>query len=73
MISMSILSDKQFKEEAESGQLAVKTHDLLLRIALMYLLDHKYVLSNAVKELHSRGWSFGKGSLKFNRYATTPL
>ncbi|KAH7376037.1 hypothetical protein B0T11DRAFT_314439 [Plectosphaerella cucumerina] len=55
---MSILSDKQFREQVESGQLAVDTHNLLLRIALIYLLDHKYVLSNAVKELHSRGWSF---------------
>lgn len=65
---MSTLTDKQFRNQADSGVIAVDRHNLLLRIAILYLEDDMDVFRTA-DNLHSHGWTFGKGHLRFNRYA----
>ncbi|KAH6687303.1 hypothetical protein F5X68DRAFT_275835 [Plectosphaerella plurivora] len=66
---MSTLSDNEFREHVESGKLAVDSHYLLLRIANMYLTPG--TVFSAVDDLHSHGWSFGNGILRFNRTLDT--
>lgn len=70
--NMASMKDEEFREHVESGKLAVDRHDLLLRIALIYLdKGHRGApwVFDTMEKLHSRGWSFGKGNLRFNRYA----
>jgi hypothetical protein len=66
---MSTPSEKQFKADVEGGNLVIDSHYLLLRIAIIYA-EHEYTVFHAAEKLHSYGWSFGKGSLRFNRYTT---
>ncbi|KAK1976448.1 hypothetical protein LZ30DRAFT_805795 [Colletotrichum cereale] len=65
------MSAGAFRARVESGQTLADCHDRMLRIAFIYLdevlWDDKGVFG-VVNELHTRGWSFGQGNLKFNRY-----
>ncbi|KAJ2979747.1 hypothetical protein NQ176_g3061 [Zarea fungicola] len=59
-----------FLKSAENGQIVINCHQLLLRIAYIYVYDGS---SNAgvfssIDDLHKHGWSFGGGDLRFNRY-----
>ncbi|KAH7175203.1 hypothetical protein EDB81DRAFT_769425 [Dactylonectria macrodidyma] len=64
------MSAEQFRANAERGEVPVDCHDRVLRIAFIYLdeglWDGNGVL-DVVDKLHTRGWSFGQGDLKFNR------
>jgi hypothetical protein len=68
------MSAKEFCANVESVELPVDCHDRVLRIAFHYSDDGLEGLWNGngvfdvVDKLHTRGWSFGQGDLKFNRY-----
>ncbi|KAH6677896.1 hypothetical protein F5X68DRAFT_278044 [Plectosphaerella plurivora] len=67
---MSSLSDAEFQKQFESGELQIDRHDLLLRIAFIYLKEDLAWLPGVfakVEKLHSLGLSFGKENFKFNR------
>lgn len=66
---MSTPTEKQFKADVEGGKIIIDSHYKLLQIAIIYA-DHEYTVFHAAEKLHSYGWSFGKGSLRFNRYTT---
>ncbi|PGH17665.1 hypothetical protein AJ79_01027 [Helicocarpus griseus UAMH5409] len=62
--------DEKFRAKVESGVLPVDCHDRVLRIAYVYLdkgLWDGNEVFDVVDKLHTRGWSFGSGDLKFNR------
>lgn len=68
------MSAEKFRASAESGEVPVDCHDRVLQIAYIYS-DEGYNGSwdgNGIfcvmDKLHARGWSFGQGDLKFNRY-----
>ncbi|KAK4660711.1 hypothetical protein QC762_121465 [Podospora pseudocomata] len=64
------MSAEEFLAEAESGAVAVDCHDQVLQIAFMYLDEGLWDgngVFDVVEKLHARGWSFGKGELRFNR------
>lgn len=65
------MSAEEFREKVENGEVLVDSHDLVLRIAFVYadvgIWDGNGVF-DVVDRLHARGWSFGQGALKFNRY-----
>ena len=65
------MSAEEFRANVESGEVPVDCHDRVLRIAYIYsnerLCDGNGVF-DIVDKLHTRGWSFGQGDLKFNRY-----
>jgi hypothetical protein len=66
------MSAKEFCANVESGELLVDCHDRVLRIAYIYTDEGLWNSNNGVfdilDKLHTRGWSFGQGDLKFNRY-----
>lgn len=62
------MSAKDFYENVESGKVLVDCHDRLLRISFIYLSWDVDGVLDIVDELHRRGWSFGQGDFKFNRY-----
>jgi hypothetical protein len=68
------MSAEAFLADAESGVVPVDSHDDVLRIAYIYM-DHGLWDANGVfdvvENMHARGWSFGEGELKFNRYLAT--
>lgn len=59
-----------FRNNVESGETPIYCHGQMLRMAFVYLdevlWDGRGVF-DAVDKLYTRGWSFGKGDLKFNR------
>ncbi|ERF73979.1 hypothetical protein EPUS_03793 [Endocarpon pusillum Z07020] len=69
------MNAKEFRAKAESGEVLIDSHDKMLRIAYLYSNhpDRGYGLweddgaFGVVEELHTRGWSFGQGDLRFNR------
>lgn len=64
------MSAEEFLADAESGAVAVDCHDQVLQIAFMYLDEGLWDgngVFDVVEKLHARGWSFGKGELRFNR------
>ncbi|KAK0673411.1 hypothetical protein QBC41DRAFT_241340 [Cercophora samala] len=64
------MSAEEFLADAESGAVAVDSHDQLLQIAFMYLDEGLWDgngIFDVVEKLHARGWSFGKAEMKFNR------
>ncbi|KAF4885839.1 hypothetical protein CGCF415_v015298 [Colletotrichum fructicola] len=64
------MSADEFRDSVESGETPVDSHDRLLRIAFIYLDESVWDgrgVFDIVDRLHTRGWSFGKGDLKFNR------
>lgn len=66
---MPSTDDEEFCKMAERGEVSVDHHDKMMRIAFVY---HERVEDNiifdVIDRLHTRGWSFGQGDLKFNRY-----
>lgn len=65
------MSAKEFCANVESGEVLVDCHDRLLQIAYIYSDEGLWYGNGAfdvVDKLHARGWSFGQGDLKFNRY-----
>lgn len=64
------MNAEEFRANVESGETLIECHDQLLRIAFIYLdevlWDGRGVF-DVVDKLHTRGWSFGEGDLKFNR------
>ena len=65
------MSAKEFLANVESGEVPVDCHDVVLRIAFIYMdegLWNGNGVFDVVDKLHARGWSFGLGDLKFNRY-----
>jgi hypothetical protein len=69
----SHLSADEFWLKVESGELPVDSHERLLRIVFIHSDHHEWgSVSNGVfaaaEQLRRRGWSFGRGSLRFNRY-----
>lgn len=65
------MSAERFCASVESGEVPVDCHDRVLQIAYIYSDDglwNDYGVFNVVEKLHARGWSFGQGDLKFNRY-----
>lgn len=64
------MSADDFRDNVESGEVPVDSHDRLLRIGFIYLdgvlWDGRGVF-DVIDQLHTRGWSFGHGNLKFNR------
>lgn len=66
---MSMTAD-DFRDSVESGEVPVDSHDRLLRVGFIYLdevlWDGRGVF-DAIEQLHTHGWSFGHGDLKFNR------
>ncbi|KAK4197625.1 hypothetical protein QBC40DRAFT_333114 [Triangularia verruculosa] len=64
------MSAEDFLTDAESGAVAMDSHEDLLRIAFIYLDEGLWDgngIFDVVEKLHSHGWSFGEGELKFNR------
>jgi len=63
---------QEFRVKAENGELPIDGHDLVLRIAYIYTVEYMFDdgVFDTVHKLHTRGWSFGQGDLKFNRYAS---
>lgn len=62
---------EEFRAHVESGEVLVDSHDQVLRIAYIYLDEGLWAgngVFDVVDKLHTRGWSFGRGDLKFNRY-----
>lgn len=62
-----------FQDAAERGLISIDSHKEMLHIAYIYW-HHAYHwggLFDAVDELHQRGWSFGQGLLRFNRWDTS--
>ena len=65
------MSAEQFRANVESGEVPVDSHDRVLHIAYIYSYygwDDGNGIFDVVDNLHERGWSFGQGDLKFNRY-----
>lgn len=61
---------ESFRRAAEEGRIVLDCHELVLRIAYVYLYGPASTsdgVFDSVKQLHKRGWSFGSGKLKFNR------
>ncbi|KAK2022810.1 hypothetical protein LX32DRAFT_602148 [Colletotrichum zoysiae] len=64
------MNAEQFRAGVENGDVPVDRHDRVLRIAFIYLdegLWNGNGVFDVVDQLHSRGWSFGEGVLRFNR------
>ena len=66
------MNAEEFRAKAESGEVPIKDHDQVLRIAYLYMHEGDWYGSNngvfgEVENLHMRGWSFGQGELAFNR------
>lgn len=64
------MSADEFRDSVESGETPVDSHDRLLRIAFIYLDESVWDgrgVFDIVDRLHTNGWSFGEGDLKFNR------
>lgn len=65
------MSAEEFLANAEGGVVPVDCHEKVLRIAFIYM-DEGLCLGSGifdvVEKLHARGWSFGEGELRFNRY-----
>jgi hypothetical protein len=73
--SLAAMSAEEFRAKVESGEVPVDSHALVLRIAYIYLdtgLWDGNGLFDVVDLLHARGWSFGEGNLKSNRYVFRP-
>lgn len=66
------MSAEQFRASAESGELPVDCHEKVLQIAYIYMDTGLWDVGVfvVVEQLHERGWSFGQGDLKFNRYVS---
>lgn len=65
------MSAKEFCADVESGEVPVDCHDRVLQMAYIYSDEGLWYGNGAfdvVDKLHARGWSFGQGDLKFNRY-----
>lgn len=65
------MSAEEFRADVESGEVLVDCHDRVLRIAYIYLDEGLWDgngVFDVLDKLHARGWSFGQGDLKFNRY-----
>ncbi|KAJ9486166.1 hypothetical protein VN97_g7179, partial [Penicillium thymicola] len=64
------MSAKEFLAEVEGGGVPVDCHEKVLRIAFIYM-DEGLCLGSGifdvVEKLHTHGWSFGEGELRFNR------
>ncbi|KAK1142346.1 hypothetical protein N8T08_007898 [Aspergillus melleus] len=61
---------REFLSDAENGVVPVNSHDQLLRIAWIYLdepLWNGQGVFDVIEKLHTHGWSFGEGELRFNR------
>lgn len=59
-----------FPERAENGEIPIDTHERMAHIAYIYLYtarDEAERVFDVVEKLHNRGWSFGQGTLKFNK------
>jgi hypothetical protein len=68
---MSSITNAKFRELVESGEIPVDSHEVMLRITHI-LMEYDWgdnKVFSTVELLHSRKWTFGKGDLKFNRYA----
>jgi hypothetical protein len=65
------MNAEQYRHNVENGQTPVTSHDQVLRIAFIYSFDpfNNDGVFGDVEKLHTRGWSFGHGGMKFNRYA----
>jgi hypothetical protein len=64
------MSAAEFRASAESGEIPIKDHDQLLRLAYVYI--HGEVgggdgVFDTVDKFHTRGWTFGHGDLAFHR------
>lgn len=66
---MASVANAKFRKLVESGEIPVDSHQVMLRIAHTYMEADYYGVFSALEALHSRKWTFGKGDLKFNRYA----
>lgn len=65
------MNAKEFCANVESGEVPVDCHDRVLQIAYIYSYEGSWDgdgVFDVVNKLHSRGWSFDQGDLKFNRY-----
>lgn len=65
------MSAEQFCANVESGEVPVDCHDRVLQIGYIYSYYGSWDgngVFDVVDKLHERGWSFGQGDLKFNRY-----
>lgn len=65
------MSAEEFRAKVESGEIPVDCHDRVLQIAFIDTEDGLWLengVFDVVDKLHARGWSFGQGDLKFNRY-----
>ena len=61
---------EEFRAKVENGEIPLD-YDQVLRIAYIYMdegLWNGNGVFDVVEELHTRGWSFGRGDLQFNRY-----
>ena len=58
---------KKFLANVEGGNVPVTCHDDVLRIAYIYNDEMGLCVFDIVEKLHAHDWSFGEGSLRFNR------
>ncbi|PLB52364.1 hypothetical protein P170DRAFT_352846 [Aspergillus steynii IBT 23096] len=61
---------QKFLTDVENGVVPVNSHDQLLRIAWIYMdepLWNGQGVFDVIEKLHTHGWSFGEGELRFNR------
>jgi hypothetical protein len=73
--SLAAMSGQVYRAKVESGEIPVDSHALVLRIAYIYVeteMGGGNGVFDVVDLLHARGWSFGEGNLKFNRYVCRP-
>ncbi|KAJ4289975.1 hypothetical protein N0V88_006776 [Collariella sp. IMI 366227] len=64
------MSTEEVLADTEGGAVAVDCHDHVLRIAFIYLDEGLWDgngVFDVVEKLHTNGWSFGEGELRFNR------
>lgn len=64
------MNAEKFLAAVESGEMLADSHDRMLRVAYIYLDEGFWSdegVFTVVEKLHDRGWSFGKGHLRFNR------
>lgn len=63
------MSAEELLADAQGSR--IRRHEDVLRMAFIYmdegLWNHNNGVFDVVEELHTRGWSFGEGELRFNR------
>ena len=67
-----VMNAEEFREKAEKGEIPIKDHDDVLRMAYLYMYEGDWCggdegVFGDVEKLYGRGWTFGREDLAFNR------